>query len=214
MQAKPIDYFDMDQIDRFGMTTPDQQKPKAYFFGYGSLVNRATHHFAEAKEARLKGWRRIWRHTLIRPEAYLTVVPDADSEIDGLIAAVPAADWDALDAREDAYVRVAAQHQVSHPLPHTPEIVVYSIPEDRHGTPTQKHPVLLSYIDVVVQGYLREFGEAGVRRFFETTSGWDAPVLDDRAAPRYPRHQVLGAEERAYVDEMLRGAGVRIIAPG
>ncbi len=183
----------------------------AYFFGYGSLVNRDTHHFEGVETARLTGWRRVWRHTLLRPVAYLTVVPDEACEIDGLIAAVPDHDWAALDERERAYDRIAARHQVIHALAHAPDIAVYSIPHDKHGTPTETCPVLLSYIDVVVQGYLREFGEDGVRRFFDTTDGWDAPVLDDRAAPVYPRHRVLGADERAFVDDQLAAREVRII---
>jgi len=188
--------------------------PLAFFFGYGSLVNRATHGFAGAAPARLKGWRRVWRHTLLRPVAYLTVVPDDICEIDGLIAAVPAGDWAALDQRERAYTRLAAQHQITHDLAHAPEIALYTIPEGKHGTPDETCPALLSYIDVVVQGYLREYGEAGVRRFFATTDGWDAPVLDDRATPVYPRHSVLNGDERGLVDEMLRAADVRIIRQG
>jgi hypothetical protein len=60
---------------------------------------------------------------------------------------------------------------------------------------------------VVVQGYLREFGEEGVTRFFTTTHGWDAPILDDRAAPRYPRHQPVTATERAITDAHLWRGG-------
>ena len=96
----------------------------AYFFGYGSLVNRNTHHFADAHRAQLRGWRRAWRHTSLREVAYLTVVPDEASVIDGLIAAVPADDWAALDEREGAYDRVKASHQVIHELDHAPEIAV------------------------------------------------------------------------------------------
>jgi len=184
----------------------------AYFFGYGSLVNRATHVFEGAQAARLTGWRRIWRHTDLRPVAYLTVVPDEAAEIDGLIAPVPGAGWPALDAREAAYIRAAAAHQVRHALPHAPEIAVYTIPDGHHGAPTRAHPILLSYIDVVVQGYLREFGEAGVARFFETTQGWDAPVLDDRTAPRYPRHRGLSGAERALTDDHLDRVGATRIA--
>ena len=40
--------------------------------------------------------------------------------------------------------------------------------------PQPKTPILLSYLDVVVQGYLAEFGEAGVARFFASTDGWGA----------------------------------------
>lgn len=184
-----------------------------YFFGYGSLVNRATHAFADAQPARLSGWRRVWRHTDLRPVAFLTAVPDAAAEIEGLIAPVPGADWPALDRREAAYIRAPAADQVRHSLSHAPEIAVYTIPEDRHAAPDAAHPLLLSYIDVVVQGYLREFGEAGVRRFFDTTHGWEAPILDDRAAPRYARHQSLSDAERALVDAHLARIGPPIIAP-
>ncbi|MEO0750948.1 MAG: gamma-glutamylcyclotransferase, partial [Pseudomonadota bacterium] len=65
-------------------------------------------------------------------------------------------------------------------------------------------------VDVVVHGYLREFGDAGARRFFLTTTGWDAPVQDDRTAPIYPRHQRLNGYERGLVDEMLAEVGARI----
>ena len=181
----------------------------AYFFGYGSLVNRETHDFDGAHPARLKGWRRVWRHTTLRPVAFLTVVPDPGGVIDGLIAEVPRLDWAALDERESAYDRVAAYHQIEHRLTHRPEIAVYSIPEGKHSAPSQTHPALLSYIDTVVQGYLREFGEDGAQRFFATTDGWEAPVLDDRADPIYPRHRHLSAEERAFVDACLAERGIR-----
>jgi len=174
-----------------------------FFFGYGSLVNRQTHDYGDAHPARAGGWRRIWRHTALRPVAFLTAIPDPDCEIDGLIAPVPNGDWRALDAREHAYDRVRLEALPAHPLPFAPEVAIYSIPTGKHGAPTMAHPVLLSYLDVVVQGYLKEFDEAGVARFFETTAGWDAPILDDRAHPHYPRHQPLPPEETALVDHWL-----------
>ncbi|MEB8387519.1 gamma-glutamylcyclotransferase [Rhodobacteraceae bacterium KMM 6894] len=185
----------------------------AWFFGYGSLVNRATHHFQNAQPARLTGWRREWRHTNLRPVAFLTVVPDPKGEIDGLIAPVPDGDWAALDLREGAYARTPAAHQVTHPLPHQPHIAVYAIPEGLHGQPSRAHPVLLSYIDVVVQGYLREYGKVGAQRFFDTTGGWDVPILNDRAAPIYPRHTVLDADQRDFVDAALSRLPAQIEQP-
>jgi hypothetical protein len=92
---------------------------------------------------------------------------------------------------------------VHHRLPHRPDVSLYTIPEGKHGAPDRTHPVLLSYIDVVVQGYLNEFGEDGVAEFFRTTDGWDAPIAGDRKAPRYARHQVLSRRERALVDRWL-----------
>ncbi len=181
-----------------------------YFFGYGSLVNRTTHDFPMPRRATLKGWRRAWRHTDLRPVAFLTAIPDSDGEIDGLIAHVPDDDWDALDQREWAYDRIPVTDRVTHPLSQDIEVAVYAVPEDRHSAPTDKHPIMLSYLDVVLQGYLHEFGEDGVRRFLSTTDGWDAPVLNDRAAPKYPRHRLLSAGEIAFVDECLQSVAARI----
>ena len=91
------------------------------------------------------------------------------------------------------------------------EVAIYAIPEGRHQAPTPESPILLSYLDVVIQGYLREFGEAGAVAFFETTDGWETPVRDDRTTPVYPRHKVLTASERGFVDDQLQHRGVRVL---
>ncbi len=182
-----------------------------YFFGYGSLVNRRTHDYADARPAQLSGWRRAWHHTDLRPVAFLTVVPTEDAMIDGLVARVDGS-WADLDHRERAYDRITTQ-DVRHDLPHAPDVAVYAIPEGKHRPATQSHPVLLSYIDTVVQGFLAEFGEAGVTRFFETTQGWDAPVAEDRAQPIYPRHTALSAWETGLVDRHLADLGCTFCAP-
>src|SRR5690554_1849703 len=187
------------------MTTPSH----AYFFGYGSLVKRDTHAFKDAHPARLKGWRRMWRPTHLREVGFLSVVPDENSWVDGLIAPVPDADWHALDLREASYERIAAEHMVEHPLPHAPQIAVYSVPDDHSRAAQEGYHLLLSYIDVVVQGYLREYGPAGAQHFFETTDGWDAPVLDDRADPRYPRACRLSRDETDVVDAALAARSVQ-----
>ncbi|NIZ10460.1 gamma-glutamylcyclotransferase family protein [Pseudooceanicola sp. HF7] len=173
-----------------------------HFFGYGSLVNRRTHVYGGARPAVAEGWRRVWRHTALRPFAILTAVPAPGTRIEGLVAAVPGADWAALDEREFAYDRVLTA-DVSHDLAPPPEVAIYTIPEDKHPPAPEPTAILLSYLDVVVQGYLREFGEAGVARFFETTDGWEAPVLQDRADPAYPRAQPLTPQELALVDHWL-----------
>lgn len=174
-----------------------------FFFGYGSLVNRKTHDYEQAHPAQITGWRRSWRRSPLRDLCYLTAVPDADCTIDGLIAAVPNSDWQALDIRERAYLRQDATRQVRHEVNHDPEVAIYAIAPDAHHPPTPENPILLSYLDVVVQGYLTEFGEEGVARFFDTTDGWHAPILNDRAKPVYPRAQSLSRTETALVDTYL-----------
>lgn len=178
-----------------------------FFFGYGSLVNRATHSYAPAYRARLQGWRRAWRHTAGRAAPFLTGVPDPDCVIDGLVARVPGGDWAALDLREEGYLRhPVAQGLVADGGVATAQI--YAVPPASMVVQPDPAPILLSYLDVVVQGYLREFGAQGARDFFATTEGWEIPVLDDRSAPRYPRAQALAPDETAFVDRALKDLGV------
>lgn len=171
------------------------------FFGYGSLVNRQTHVYPGIARLTVSGWRRVWRATPINPVAFLTGEPHPDSQIDGLTADVPDGDWSALDLRESGYLRA--------PLPEGPQI--YHIPIDLHGKPDDTRPILLSYLDVVVQGFLREFGEDGVTRFFDTTAGWNTPIRNDRPAPEYPRAQTLRPDETALVNDQLTRVGASLL---
>lgn len=180
-----------------------------YFFGYGSLVNRSTHIYPDAHPAELRGWRRSWVKSAAFNRVFLSVVEDKDTTISGLIAAVPGADWTALDARETGYARLVSGDAVAHPLPHTPHVAHYAVPHHDRGQKGED-AIILSYLDVVVQGFLREFGEDGVTHFFDTTDGWDTPILNDRAAPQYPRHQTLSAEETALVDHHLDRLSARV----
>ena len=181
----------------------------AHFFGYGSLVNRATHSYPQAHPAHLKGWRRVWVHTAARPVAYLSVMRDENCTIAGLAAHVPGGDWAALDEREAAYARHPAQ---ALPIGRAPlDVQVYAVPQASAALPQTAHPILLSYLDAVVQGFLHEFGEEGVSGFFDTTAGWDAPIRNDRAAPLYPRAQRLTAFEIACVDAALARCGATLI---
>ena len=178
-----------------------------HVFGYGSLVNRATHDFTQVRTARLADWRRVWVFTSLRPVAYLSVEPAAGA-IDGLLAEVPVAGRSELDRREAAYdlhpVRaetrgagIAAQ--------------VYAV-APRHIVPLDSgHRLLLSYIDTVAQGFFDHFGEAGAAHFFASTGGWQVPVIDDRAAPRYTRARPPTRWQRDVIDAHLAALKVRVV---
>lgn len=184
--------------------------PDPCFFGYGSLVNRATHGYATAWRASLGGWRRVWRYTSARHAPYLTATPCAHSTIEGLVAQVPGGDWRALDLREEGYIRVPPGPALEIAGAPTLDVQLYMVPPQSALAPQPRPPILLSYVDAVLQGYLREFGEGGVARFMATTDGFAAPILDDRAAPRYPRAQTLTATERSLVDAALAAAGAQV----
>ncbi len=185
--------------------------PRPHFFGYGSLVNRSTHDYVEAYPAKARGWRRTWCLTGHRDHAFLSVVRDAATTIEGLIAHVPSGDWAALDAREAGYARVRACDDVDHAIADRVEVAIYSVVPGRWPM-KERMPILLSYLDVVVQGFLREFGEAGAQRFFETTDGWEVGIVNDRAAPLYPRHRALTDDERMFVDHAIGLRGMRVDA--
>lgn len=169
------------------------------FFGYGSLVNLRTHDYASPRKAKIKGWRRIWQQSGNRPVAFLSVHPVQNAEIEGLIAEVPGANWAALDEREHAYNRV----DVTKTLNADTATAIYVGDPSMMAPHDTGHPILLSYLDVVVQGYFHQFGTDGVLGFFETTDGWNTPILNDRANPIYPRHQTLTQQETAMVDRHL-----------
>lgn len=175
----------------------------AYFFGYGSLVNQATHGYPDVTATEITGWKRHWRQIDAFPRAILTAVPAPQSRLEGLIARVPDNDWAALDLRERAYDRVPLAPAQRLGAFSTLDLAIYEIPAQKHPAPDRLRPIALSYLDVVVQGYFRVFGEAGVARFFATTTGWEAPILDDRSAPLYPRAQRLTKAETALVDHYL-----------
>ena len=135
---------------------------------------------------------------------------DETTEIDGALAAVPGENWSALDERERSYIREPAT-RLAHKVSAATDVRLYHAPEDLHLPHSGHHPILLSYLDVVVQGYLRLGDEGAVNDFFRTTDGWDAPILNDRAAPRYPRHQRLSPSEQALVDDQLARIGAVIL---
>ncbi|MFA8440510.1 gamma-glutamylcyclotransferase [Yoonia sp.] len=135
------------------------------FFGYGSLVNLATHRYGDPRPAVLHGWRRVWQRTALRKAAYLSVTPCAQTVLRGVVARVPNADWAALDLREAAYQRHDVSDTISHEGPAAPTAVYQVRPE--HIAKDSDHPILLSYVDVVVQGYLAMYGHAGVAHFLQ-----------------------------------------------
>lgn len=187
-----------------------------HYFGYGSLVNSATRPQShEVIPARLFGFRRAWRvstrRSLLAGACSLTIrAADPDSVVRGVLAAESRVSLPTLDRRERHYDRltVAADGVTPEaPHPHPGEVYVYRVKpaHDRFGS--RRFPVLLSYVDCVLQGYLKVFGEAGVAEFMATTDGWHVPILDDRADPLYPRAQTLSAAERSLVDDALATAG-------
>ncbi len=171
-----------------------------FVFGYGSLVNRATHDYPDLRPATLSGWQRVWRTTPLRPLSFLTVEPADGRVIDGVTFAVRNSDWPDLTEREAAYAKTTPDRVAPRP---DGDLHLYHIPKDLHGPAKQAGPVILSYLDTVLKGFHDIYGEDGVTRFFETTTGWEGGILNDRAQPKYSRHTPLTSAETALIDQHL-----------
>ncbi len=180
------------------------------FFGYGSLVNTATHSYPNIRRATVQGWRRHWVPSNRRDVCFLSVEPHTGSTIQGLIADVAPLSWDDLDEREQAYTRARlADSEINHP--NATAIQMYRADPDFVATKATGKHVLLSYLDCVVQGFLCEFGEEGVTNFFRSTTNWQVKIRNDRATPIYPRAQSLTAAETALVDAQIEEFSIEVV---
>ncbi len=175
------------------------------FFGFGSLVNTRTHAYPGATPATLHGWERVWVQEGARGVTFLSARPAPGRAIDGLVCEVPGGDWAALDAREAGYDRRDITAELGLPGP----VALYWTPALAPAADPAR-PILLSYLDVVVQGFEARFGTSGVARFFDTTTGWNVPLLDDRTAPRYPRAQRLEPTTSALTDGHVARLGLTV----
>ncbi|RMD47615.1 MAG: gamma-glutamylcyclotransferase [Alphaproteobacteria bacterium] len=180
-------------------------------FGYGSLVNAATHGWAVAP-ATLAGWRRRWRAGRGRRWAFLDVEPAPGTRIEGALVGIPDHGWDALAEREAAYDPHHTPPEALRPAPPAARVCLWvTRPEVTGGAAARAEAeaaILLSYLDTVIEGYLALFGAAGAARFWATTGGWERAVIDDRAAPIYRRATRPDAEVRRLVDDALAGLGI------
>lgn len=135
----------------------------------------------------------------------LTMKPDPASSIAGVVIALPASDLLALDARESGYARAALAGDAVDGFRAPPGTTIeayYSKAEHRRFG-DERSPILRTYLDCVLGGFFALGGRAAVEAFLATTSGWESPILDDRARPRYPRAVVLAPEARAAIDDAL-----------
>ena len=207
-----------------------------HYFGYGSLVNRQTRPPTEAFEATsVAGWQRSWSHRVNNPEAAsvelvcassttggldsvsaqsgpetpvgystLTVVPAPGVQIDGVVVSINARDLPTLDEREKGYSRCTVQSVKS-----TDPVAMYVSQSEHVNTVSSAYPLVQSYVDCVLAGFLTVFGWEGVDRFIATTTGWATPILADRAAPLYPRAVSLEPDLEQLFDERIAAARTR-----
>lgn len=190
-------------------------EPLIGYFGYGSLVNRATlrTEIVTAYPARLSGYRRVWRP---RPAhapkfggigpAVLTSQRAEGASIDGLLVIDRLENLPDVDQRENLYRRndittsdLAFVNDA--PALDFPLFVYEQDYEPEEGAAPS--PILRSYLDAVMQGFLTVFGEEGLARFISETDGFDLPIHEDRDDPVYPRPVRLADGEAEIFERIL-----------
>lgn len=176
---------------------------RTWIFGYGSLINRSSlrHTLADAAvgevvPGRIAGWRRSWSNRVVaRGRTGLSVRREAEAHVNGVAVELLDPDFAALDAREAGYRRERIEDQ---------DLVdgvlwVYVKPDAVMATP--EFPIAVSYLEVVLSGCLA-FSRDFAVEFLTGTPGLVA-LMNDRAAPVYPRRVPLAPEQVAEIDELL-----------
>jgi hypothetical protein len=185
-------------------------------FGYGSLVNRdARRHDLVARPARITGWRRSWSHCVETEHGRvcaLTIAPNAEAEVAGVVVLEHRDNLSALDAREKGYQRVRLVLVAEEP-PISPdraglESFTYISTPAAHRLGSRQFPIWRSYLECVLAGFLDLGGDAAARDFIVTTDGWRAPILDDRLAPKYMRAVRLSPHVQGKVDTLIHSHGL------
>ena len=183
-------------------------------FGYGSLVNTQTHPFCQNHRTHLLGWERVWAHRITTPTTCLTslsIRPKGGSSVAGLLSFVETSQIADLDLREQNYNLHSLEHSdLSNAQQATTALTTYVSSSQTIGN--ADFPILQSYLDTVMQGFLLEFGEGGVADFLKTTAGWETPILKDRESPFYPRATRLSTFQKELFDQLLRDFGVEFLS--
>lgn len=177
------------------------------YFGYGSLVNELTWARPyQMQPAEVNNWTREWKHCVDTPfgkVCALTASRSQGRKLQGVLIRCTAAELHEVDLREIGYQRDRLESSDIEIETAADDKFIYRSKSNCYRDGDENYPLWLSYIEVVLFGYLRVFGEEGVDQFIATTSGWDTPVLDDRLNPIYPRAGQLTPNIRSLIDRKL-----------
>jgi cation transport protein ChaC len=181
-------------------------------FAYGSLLNKNTLSFEASIElVILKGWVRQWRQIVPLKQAKicaLTISPDSNTSIEGILLKVDKETELSLNKREIGYDKTILNgidliNQCANVQLNNDDAITYTSSTSTKAWASKEAPILLSYIDVVAKGYYDVFGKQGVIEFFNTTQGWHLPILNDRKKPIYPRATTHDKKFLDFIDQQL-----------
>lgn len=166
-----------------------------FILGYGSLISHEsrakTGETGKVWPVKLQGFERHWS---VMSDEYgmssVAVIKASGKACNGVLAEVPYEQFPLFDERERGYHRtqIKPEQLMAYHGRDLPEGTYWIYHTNTVVEPTQKCPIVLSYLDVILSGCL-EYGDAFTQDFLQHTKGWTSPLLNDRATPRYPRVQ-------------------------
>ncbi len=195
--------------------------PKDFIFGYGSLINTPSREATgrgriDAVSARVSpafGFVRAWVARSSTGFTALGLRPAAAGEepssINGVVFPVDAETLPRFDRRESGYDRVVVPRAMIEGvswqgLP--PDGVIWAyVPKSITAAsappllPDADHPIVQSYVDLVLEGAL-EYGAEFARELVATTFDWGRFWLNDRTTARRPW---IALPEAGRIDEIL-----------
>jgi len=177
-----------------------QQRQRHFIFGYGSLINSisraVTGETGVAVAVKIDGFSRHW--SKISDDfgmSSVVVLADEKGACNGVLVEVEESEFEQFDKRERGYQRVQVDvsklsfYEDGIDLENgSQEVCVWLYQASEVVPPCTKHPVVFSYLDVILAGCL-EYSEAFCEDFVQLTKGWHYAMLNDRQMPRYPRVQ-------------------------
>lgn len=199
---------------------------KAYIFGYGSLLERASRTRTNpdaigAWPARVVGFARGWFHQskdfVGSTCTFLGAVEAASQTINGVIYAV--ADFESTKEREVGYTATPIHPGRIQMLDGGPDwnpgqtvYIFLSNPDSISPVkaPTREIPMVESYVDICINGCLelealyRRVNGSFTKEFIDTTSGWNEFWVNDRI---YPRRPFIYAPNAGAIDAALQAGG-------
>lgn len=190
-----------------------------FLIGYGSLMQdesrkRTAPGAGAASPVFVKGFRRGWFAAgggggVGFDTTYLGAVPDALREFNAVLYKVDAPELAATDQRESFYCRRAVDPAAVTMLdreqaPAQGQIWIYLNRPDSIAVPTERDPIVQSYVDIFVSGCLeleQRHRLAGfAARCLTTTTDWSAHWVSDRI---YPRRPFIHQPKARQIDKLL-----------
>jgi len=198
----------------------DLAKPQ-FIVGYGSLMQTASKRSTEPNAGEnlpvlVTGFQRAWNTHGVYPTCYLGVQPSpAATMVAALYRSFPEDGKLSADAREIDYCRAAvAADSVkmldASSVPADSQIWIYVNKPDTLKAPDQGHPIVQSYVDIVIIGCMELQQRVAdpeldfVEQCVKTTAGWSKHWVNDRLYPRRPyTHQPQAFQIDRHLQRLL-----------